>query len=99
MKHIKLSIIYKSNPDNIFTRISGNTARGHTFKLFKPRNNTTTARHHFFNSRVINYWPQWNNNPLRISVVSAKSTPTFKFKLDNYWNIIGHVHNQRPIAY
>ena len=73
---------------------------GHIFKLFKPRNNTT-ARHPISltqESRVINYW---NNLPQ--DIVPAKSTPTFKFKFDNYWNIIGHVcnprRNQRPIAY
>ena len=32
---------YLTNPDNIFTRPSGGTTRGHTFKLFKPRVNTT----------------------------------------------------------
>ena len=44
---------------------------------------------HFFSLRVINIW---NNLPQ--DVVSAKSTSTFKIKLDKYWNTIGYGHNQ-----
>ena len=69
---------YVTNPDDIFTRTSGGTIRGHTIKLFKPRVNTA-MRQYFFISRVINYW---NNLPQ--DVVSAKSTPTFKCKLDKH---------------
>ena len=69
---------YPINADNIFTRVSGSITRGHTSKLFKPRVNTT-VRQHFLNSRVINIW---NNLPQ--DVVSAKSTSTFKIKLDKY---------------
>ena len=84
---------YLTNLDIIFTRASGGTTRGHTFKLFKPRVNTT-IRQHFFNSRVINYW---NNLPQ--DIVSTKLTPTFKLKLDKYWDLIRYRHNQRLMAY
>ena len=84
---------YLSNAGDIFTRVPGSTTKGHISKLFKPRVNTT-VRQHSFNSRVLNIW---SNLPQ--DVVSAKSTSTFKIKLDKYWNTIGYGHNQRPSAY
>ena len=75
---------YLTNPDNIFTRASGGTIRGHTFKLSKPRV-STTIRQHFFNSRVINHW---DNLPQDIVSAINPHQPS-NLKLD----LIGHGHS------
>ena len=92
--------LYQLNPgkiftklDKIFTKLSGNSTRGHTLRLFKPRV-ITALRQHFFNIRVINHW---NNLPQ--DVATAKSISAFKSKMDHHWYTTRYGHNQRPMAY
>ncbi len=67
--------------DLFFTRSNSKsyyTTRGHSFKFFKKRFNTDTAKYSFGN-RVVD---TWNNLPEEI--VQSESFLTFKIRLDHY---------------
>ncbi|XP_071951960.1 uncharacterized protein [Antedon mediterranea] len=69
------------------SEVGPNITRGSTFKLKKPRWNST-KRNNFFDTRVINKW-----NSLPESVVNSKSVNSFKNKLDKYTHI--HTYERR----
>ena len=62
-----------------FFTISRNITRGHTYKLLKPRCNTS-FRLRQFSQRIIN---DWNNLPAE--VVLSKSVDMFKVNIDRHW--------------
>ncbi len=53
--------------------------RGHSYKVFKERAETSTRRH-FFTCRVVELW-----NELPEEVAAAPNTDIFKERLDNFW--------------
>jgi len=58
--------------------VTSNTGlRGHEFKLFKGRFNTTIIKNSFFSQRVIDHW-----NNLSYDVVACISVLQFKKRLD-----------------
>ena len=69
----------KSNiaPESLF-HLSSSSTRGHPYKLFKPRCNTT-LRAQFFSQRGIDHW-----NSLPACVVMATSVNEFKTRYDNF---------------
>ena len=68
----------KMNPSDIFS-LSSNEYRCHQYKQTKKKATKSTSLNAFSNRVVTN----WNSLPR--DVVSAKTTNSFKNKLDDHW--------------
>ncbi|PIK55907.1 hypothetical protein BSL78_07177 [Apostichopus japonicus] len=64
---------------DLFIRSHGSVTRGHSYKLVKPRVNTS-LRQKNFTQRSISYW-----NSLPEHVVNSPSLNCFKSRLDSFW--------------
>lgn len=74
-----LNNIDHCDQNQLFTRDTITTTRGHSLKLYK-RSFRLDIRRHSFSQRVINQW-----NSLPENVVSAKNLNQFKSKLNMHW--------------
>jgi len=66
--------------------VSNTGVRGHEFKLFKGRFNTTIRKNSLFSQRVIDHW-----NNLSYDVVACTSVLQFKKRLDIFMKDRGSI--------
>ena len=71
---------YDLDEGMFFTTPTDNRTRGHSYKVFKERTETSTRRN-YFSCRVIDQW-----NDLPDAVVTSHDIDTFKARLDDHWS-------------
>ncbi len=71
---------YDLNSEQFFKSPPDNRTRGHSYKLFKDRAESSIRRN-FFTFRVTELW-----NELPEEVAAAPNVDTFKERLDNFWS-------------
>ncbi len=82
---------YDLNSEQFFKSPSDNRTRGHSFKVFKERAESSTRRN-FFTYRVTELW-----NELPEEVAAAPNIDTFKERLDNFWSNKDWLYNYEAI--
>ncbi len=71
---------YDVDSSGLFKSPADGRTRGHSYKLFKERTETSIRRG-FFTNRIIDLW-----NELPEEVVISADVDTFKERLDKYWS-------------
>ena len=75
------------DPGQFFEIAEGHQTRGHHLKL-KKKHSRLKLRSKFFSNRVVSTW-----NDLSEYIVSARTTDTFKARLDKHWPRLRHSLN------